>query len=180
MRALAQRRPPAPGLTLVELLVVLAVLGVLVALALPGAAGPEATRLHAAAAEVAQALRYARSEALRSGRLIGVRIDAAGGRVVVSSYQDEATATTLAHPADRRSYDLVLASALNAPGLTVSAAAFHPGPKDLIVFDPGGNAAVFDASGIATVPLTGGSVVLSLRGRQASVGVDANGRVTLQ
>lgn len=168
------------GHTLLELLVVLVVLGIAFAIALPGPEGPTGTQLQAAASEVAQAIRFARSEALRSGRIVGVRFDTTAARAVVASYTNEATRVTLLHPVEKKPYDLVLSETLAARSLTVSSATFMPGSKTALVFDATGSARVWDAAGSATVAMTDGTVVLSLGGRQMAVVIDPNGRVSVQ
>jgi type IV fimbrial biogenesis protein FimT len=82
-------RPPRRGVTLVELLVALAIAGVLATLTLGGlraAADREAVR--AAAAEVRAAFAAARTLAVARGARAAVRIDTVGGRVVVHAGAD--------------------------------------------------------------------------------------------
>lgn len=65
------------GFTLTEMLIVVAVLAALAAVAVPMLSTPDPQRVELAAAELVQALRFARSEAERTRIPHGVRIDAA-------------------------------------------------------------------------------------------------------
>jgi len=136
------------GFTLIEMLVVLAVIGMALAVvpallgSLPG------TRLRAAADEVAGALRVARSDALASGHSVEVRFDPA-----TRSY------AVLPGRATR-----VLPAAVRAMSVTTSAAFQRKGEATFRFF----------ADGTAT----GGSVVLSDAVRASGVTVDwLTGRV---
>lgn len=88
-RPLAQRRRARAGVTLVEQVVVLALLGVLLALALARSLPLlDALAVETAAAEAADLLAFARDQAWASGTRVAVRIDASGRRVVVHRGSD--------------------------------------------------------------------------------------------
>ena len=61
------------GVTLVELLIVIAILGVAAAVAIPGLSSSDPQTLDLAAEEFANAMRFARSEAIRTGEPRGFR-----------------------------------------------------------------------------------------------------------
>lgn len=86
----AVTRDPEAGWTLIELLVALAVVGLLAALAAPPllrAAGE--TRMRLAASEVATSMRLARAYAVRHGARVGLRFDTRGaGKVTWTLYRD--------------------------------------------------------------------------------------------
>jgi type IV fimbrial biogenesis protein FimT len=64
-------RPPAPGFTLIEFAIVLAIVAILLRVAAPGMGrGVAARALAAQAAEFMSALRFARSEALKRGAVV--------------------------------------------------------------------------------------------------------------
>jgi len=69
------------GFTLTEMLIVVAALAALASVAVPLLLGPDPERVELAAVELVQALRFARSEAERTGVPHGVRIDAATEQV---------------------------------------------------------------------------------------------------
>jgi general secretion pathway protein H len=74
--AVPRRRSRARGVTLLELLVVLSLIGILVAMVVPTlGGGVSTTELKSSARQMAAALRLARSEALASRREHSVRVD---------------------------------------------------------------------------------------------------------
>src|SRR5690606_39943285 len=78
-RQLAVIRSPSPGFTLVELLVVVALVGLASAAVVLTVPGGEAV-LHRQADEFGLRLRHARDEAILGGRMVQVGADAAGYR----------------------------------------------------------------------------------------------------
>ena len=76
---------PQHGFSLMELAVVVAILGIVAAVAMPNLAATDVQIVELAAAGVADAIRFARSEAIRSGTPHGVNTDAAGNRIRVYS-----------------------------------------------------------------------------------------------
>ena len=80
---------PARGFSLIEVLVSLALFGILMAMALPLLAETAAReRLHAASAETAAQFRGLRSRAVTEGASFGLRFVTAGGRWSCSLYRD--------------------------------------------------------------------------------------------
>ena len=73
----------AAGFTLVELLIVVFVLGIAAMIALPNFQDERRLRLDAVANEVADALRFARNESMRTGTSHGVRVTDTSGPVRV-------------------------------------------------------------------------------------------------
>ena len=108
------------GVTLVELLVVIAILGVAAAVAIPGLPSSAPQTLDLAAEEVASAMRYARSEALRTGQPRGFREDASNQRIRVFSLDTGTSPWTINydvyHPVSKKTYDISLS---NHPFATV-------------------------------------------------------------
>jgi prepilin-type N-terminal cleavage/methylation domain-containing protein len=118
------------GHTLLELLVVLAILGTVAGLALPQMEPAAALRADAAAREVAQAVRFAQSEAQRTGDWYMVRCNSAAGRVGISRVNLKAVppapdlAAPVFHPIDKKDYQIVLSSSQSTTGASIASCAF--------------------------------------------------------
>lgn len=111
------------GYSLAELLFVVAILALVVALAVPTSGRTGATRIERAGREVADALEFARGEALRTGVLHGVRVTPPG-RVAVFRLDDTVVPPTerydVRHPIDKALYDTDLQTAAFAENTRAS------------------------------------------------------------
>lgn len=100
------------GVTLVELLLVIAILGVAAAVAIPGLRSGDPQRLELAAEEFANAIRFARSEALRTGEPRGFLQNASSKRIRVFRPDTSTSPWTLNydvyHPVSKQLYDIDL------------------------------------------------------------------------
>jgi prepilin-type N-terminal cleavage/methylation domain-containing protein len=186
----------APGYSLVELLAVMALLAVIAGAALPLAAPVREGKLDAATREVANALRFARGEAIRTGGYYGVdfSVDAAVGRRRIRVFRTD-TATPpnpvydVRDPLTKSLYDAQLATGPGTGGAVVSNATFYykTGLLTVIVRDW----AAFDSSGAPVYypdPSTYSAyssspnvsaVTVSLQGQSRQVLLDpVTGRVT--
>src|SRR5689334_5063283 len=91
------------GVTLAEMVVVVAIVAVAAAIAIPRADLQAAFAADAVAAEVARALRFAQREAIRTGTYQQISVDPA--TQVLRVYQpNSSTGTTATHPVDKRPY----------------------------------------------------------------------------
>ncbi len=112
------------GFTILELLIVVIIIGMLGALAAPTLRSGDPERLDSAAVQLAEALRFARSEAIRTGDVHGVRIEHASERFTVGksdlSVQPFAsTGEIIRHPLTLQLYDVYLDQAPNT-GITIA------------------------------------------------------------
>ena len=102
------------GVTLVELLLVIAILGVAAAVAIPALHSGDPQRLDLAAEEFANAMRFARSEAIRTGEPRGFRQRSANKRIRVFRPDTGTSPWTLNydvyHPVSKQLYDINLDS----------------------------------------------------------------------
>mgnify|MGYP002063100860 FL=1 len=100
------------GVTLVELLVVIAIMGVAAAVAIPNLSSSDPQRLDLAAEEFANAMRFARSEAMRTGEPRGFRQFASSKRIWVFRPDTSTSPWTLNydvyHPVSKKLYDIDL------------------------------------------------------------------------
>lgn len=123
---------PCRGVSLVELLVVVGILAIIGSVALVPAPPVTGIRLDAAAREVAAALRFAQTEARRTGIYHGVdfSVDAATGARRVRLFRTNGTspptpAYDVRHPLDKHLYDVSLAAGTQTAGVNVVSAAFY-------------------------------------------------------
>jgi prepilin-type N-terminal cleavage/methylation domain-containing protein len=88
--AVRPARPSGRGITLLELIVALALIGLLAAASLPALSNlVRKTVMDAATTDVALVFTLARDHAIRSGRMTGVKWFSKGGDVVLTVYEDE-------------------------------------------------------------------------------------------
>ena len=183
MRGLSATRA---GFTLTEMLVVVALLAAFAAVAVPILSAPDPARVELAAAELVQALRFARSEAERTGTPHGLRVDAAVDTAqmfrVDTAAIPPARDFAVYHPVDRQLFVLDLAADPATANVEIAAAAFSFAGacaelRD-IVFEASGTPSCADPVSSA---VTSATVDLSDGRSQRRVAVAAvTGRVTVQ
>lgn len=116
----------ADGVTLVEMLAVMAVLALVVAVGVPRADAVAEPRLDAAAVEIRQACRFAQDAALRTGAPYAVDFDVAAQvmRVVqLDATWAEDTSVTVMRPVDQAPYRIVFGG--GALSATIVSAVFR-------------------------------------------------------
>jgi prepilin-type N-terminal cleavage/methylation domain-containing protein len=98
------------GVTLAEMLVVVAILAICAALVVPSADSIAPARADAAAAEIARALRFAQREAVRTNEWHQVQVDMSSQTLrvyrLLATGISEDTANPTMHPVDKRKYDI--------------------------------------------------------------------------
>ena len=174
------------GYTLIELLIAIALMSMVAALAIPVIAAQNAQKLDLAASEVAAALNFARSEALRTGQYYGVRIGSADSHVRVFLLNRSPLPPTevynVLHPVDKKIYDIALSSAAFSSGVSVSQSAFLYSPQpasEAVAFDPEGRPLLLTNAG-ARALLVSGSATVSRQGDSRTISVEREtGRVRI-
>ncbi|MEN8177436.1 MAG: prepilin-type N-terminal cleavage/methylation domain-containing protein [Pseudomonadota bacterium] len=105
------------GLSLIELTVVIAILGITAIVVIPNFSSTDPQKLELAAHTIAEAIRYARSESMRTGEIHAVLVDtddadSLGKDIMVFKVDLTASpfgnAQTLYHPISKQPYDLWL------------------------------------------------------------------------
>ncbi len=173
------------GITLLETLIVVSLLGIVAVVAIPGFRSAEPQRLELAAQTFAQAMRFARSEAIRLGRPVGFRQQNAQKRMRVYNLDTSTSPWTLIydvyHPVSKKIYDIKLDDHPLAQADTVTNNRVFRGSCDNfsnVYFDPNG---VPFCANPETVLVEQFDITLTLGGHSRVVMLDGiTGRVTVQ
>jgi prepilin-type N-terminal cleavage/methylation domain-containing protein len=174
--------------TLTELLIVVAILAIAAAVAIPTAQPVAEFQADAAAGEVVNALRFAREDAQRSGAQRLFDCNAAANTIAVFALETDKTTTRVSrdpveHPFNRAPYLLNLnaAPAGNTMALVRCTFTFEDNSTAAAVaFDEAGN----PLRGVGSAPardraLSAGQVVLGAGNVERTITVDATGRITV-
>ncbi len=160
-----RRREPAPGFTLIELVMVLLLLGIVLLAGFPLVRSTlDRTRLDAACEELAAAVRYAQSLSMQEGVSYGVAFDSALNQV--RCYQ-KSTSATILDPIDKKPYVVDFGAEERLKGVMLLSASF-------------GGAGFLEFDSLGEIP-AGGTAVLQYSGLTRTVRVDApTGKVVIQ
>ncbi len=176
---------PAAGFSLAELLVVVALLAIIALVVLPDTASVRPLVLDRAASEVADALRHARSEALRSGEPKGVYGNVGVQRLRLYHLDDSGLLPqrqyNIYHPQDKKLYDLQFGVSPLLQEVSLNTVKFKfvgmVLPVDYLDFDASGIPSYDD--GVSRYRLQEGTIKLSYRGQLRVVTIDPlTGRVS--
>ena len=135
------------GVTLVEMVIVVAVVAVAAWLAIPKADPQVAFAADAVAGEIARAVRFAQREAVRTGTYQLISVDPA--TQVLRVYQSKSSgATTTTNPIDKRPYEISFAgNAMPRATIVSSVFKYDGGPTtNFASFAPDGSPAYVDPS----------------------------------
>ena len=177
------------GYTLPELLAVVIILGIVASVAIPDISTTDPNRLELAAESVAQAIRFARSETVRTGEIHGVEISQDTQRVVV--YKADLTTTPVSkaailyHPLSKQPFDFDVDTAPMSRGVSISNAQdpflYASGRRKNLLFDAAGVPIWIVNATSSTYILQDGTIQLSHSGDYRTVRVaQITGRVTVQ
>jgi len=168
------------GFTLVEALVVIALLGIVAMATIPVLRSPAPAKLDAAATEVGNVLRFVVSEASRSGTYLFVDGSTDGRLRVLNSNASGALLGNATDPLTKAALQVDTAAPPWSGDVTMSAS-FLQGSnayKQLLV-GPGAQLVVFDGGVSRGAMQSGSGITVSLGGASATVGLETTGRVTL-
>jgi type II secretory pathway pseudopilin PulG len=151
---------PQAGISLLEILIVVAMLGIVAVVSIPNLSSTDPAILDLAAEEIAQAYRFARAESLRTGEPYGVYSVSSSSNKRYRVYRANTTTTPptpiydVYHPLDKQLYDLELEKHAFASAESVTAINNFYGTCDNPRY------IVFNAQG---VPLCGDPLTVSLK-----------------
>jgi len=178
------------GFTITELLVVVVIIGLLAVVATPALRSSDPHKLDLAATKVAEAIRLARSESMRTGEVYGITISQASQQVRVRRYDITADPVnpleTLYHPVDKQLLDFDFDELATTQGVRINNTQDvfdYPdaGRRRTVLFDRQGVPVWILAGGSTIEPLTQGIVELSLDASKQAVQIAPfTGRVTIQ
>lgn len=173
------------GVSLLELTLVVAILGVLALVVLPEYSTTDTTALDSAAEVTAEAMRFARTESMRRGEPMGFRQQNGQKRMRVFSLDTDTSPWTTVfdvyHPISKKLWDIKLDEHPFAAADTVNANRVFRGTCNNysnIYFDRHGTARCANPE---TVPLERYDVILTLGNETRTVSLDGfSGKVTIQ
>ena len=133
------------GYTLTELVIVVTILAVVAAIAVPGQSSGDEKRLQSITEEFARAIRFARDESIRTGQPHGFRFLTNQYRIRVFSADTSGNPWTwvwdVYHPIDKRLYDYTYPAELIGTTVPVTHSPLYRGTCDrpgVIYFDANG------------------------------------------
>ena len=173
------------GYSLLELIVVVLILGIMATAVLPSFFSSDPDKLDAAAEVQAEAMRYARSEAMRRGKPMGFRQQNGQKRMRVYSLDTGTAPWTVVydiyHPVTKKLWDIKLEDHPFAYADTVTANRVFQGACNTfsnVYFDVNGIARCADPE---TVPVELYEVILTLGSETRTVSLNGfSGKVTIQ
>ncbi|MBT8437336.1 MAG: prepilin-type N-terminal cleavage/methylation domain-containing protein [Gammaproteobacteria bacterium] len=178
------------GFSLLELSVVVLILGIMALVVIPDSAPSNQQKLDLVANQIAQAIRFAHSEALRTGEYHGVTISQTTQTITVKKYDitTDPVSTELIpyHPVNKQSFVFDADTISLAPGVSIinSSDIFDYqtiGRRRSLIFDPQGVPAWVMSAGSSVYRLEEGIVELGDGRNQRNVVVaPLTGRVTVQ
>lgn len=185
----SSRKTRQAGFSFVELIIAVALLAVVAAAAIPAFSPVSEKTLDIAANEVAAAIRFARSESLRTGVSHGVNFQTFSQRVRVYWLDQSGSFPPLKyevnHPIDHKLYDFDFDTDPVFSDVTIENAAFYYGnsslPTQLLGFNRTGTPKSTNLISGEDSLLSSGSITLSYKGRQRLISLESvTGRVTIQ
>jgi prepilin-type N-terminal cleavage/methylation domain-containing protein len=183
MRMLVATARRQTGVTLVEMVLVVAVLAVAATLAIPMSEPAGDAAAASAAGDVAQAVRFAQREAMRTGSFHVAEINPATQTIRVYRLTDTGAVSGVKvnHPFDKLEYRISLAG--KAPHVRITSSVFTYGADRTVdvAFSPDGTPLRYVTGQLPSAALSAdGSVGLQAGAAQRTVLVDrTTGRVTL-
>jgi prepilin-type N-terminal cleavage/methylation domain-containing protein len=178
------------GFTFIEVLVAVLVLGILLAGLTPQLSAGNAEKLDLAASEVLAAVRFARSEAMRTGEVHAILVDETTSQITVEktdlTTNPASAESVLYHPINRQPYTFNVASSAVTRNVSIDSSriAFvylFYGSRQRLMFDAAGLPVYIDTASGNTYQLFDGRIKLEYGELERRVVVQPYiGRVSVQ
>ena len=172
------------GFSLLEMIIVVLILSITVAVAIPNLSSTDPYRLDSSAREIAEAIRFARAESIRSGISYGIIFNTTDDNAKVYSLISGTPTYNIYHPVDKKIYTLNLKTDSTIIGVELQSYSINYdgviGNKELIGFNSYGNPVFYSAE---TDYMLSSSAVITLgyAGQTRTIAVSPmTGRVTVQ
>lgn len=184
------RKNSIKGTTLYNLIIVVTIISIFSVIAIPSFTSNDKYQLDLASEQIVFAIRFARSEALRTGDVYGVDIDRSTKQIKV--YKADLVANPVVpdfiayHPINKNGYSYYFDTDLNLASISISNTTdpflfSDTVRRKSLLFDANGTPIWFDSSTGSTFQLSSGVVELSKGGSTSTVNVQPlNGRVIVQ
>lgn len=175
------------GFTLLEIMIVVLILTLTAAIALPNLSSTDPYKLDNAARELAEAIRFARAEAIRTATPIGIWYFSSIQKFtvyrVVYVFSVPVPTYDIRHPVDKKLYTLDFSSTGNQAPVQLNSVTLKYGGngtnRDYITFDNHGTPRYL--SGTTYQMLDNASIVLGYAGQTRTLSISPmTGRVTIQ
>jgi prepilin-type N-terminal cleavage/methylation domain-containing protein len=172
----------ARGYTLAEILIVVALIAVVAAIMIPALSDADTQKVDVAAAEVANALRFALHEADRTGGYVLIDAQTVPGHLrIVKSNAAGADLGTCADPLTKRGMDIDVAGSAFFGQVVLTPRFLQGGmPYAQLLIGPVSQLQVLDGAGTKGALQAGSGIVVSRNGIAVTVAInEVTGRVTL-
>jgi Tfp pilus assembly protein FimT len=171
------------GLSYIELVIIVIILGVIAAAAMPMLSSNDPAKLDNAANEVANAVRFAQAEAIRTKISYGINTDATNERIRVYRLSGTTPTYDIYHPIDKKLYDIQMKTDTYVAGVDLVSANFVFGGAATsttnLDFSVEGSPKVTSAG--VDYMLTSGAITLSFRSQKRVISISPmTGRVAIQ
>ncbi len=171
------------GITYIEIMIVVLILGIIAVVAMPNLASNDHRKLDIAAEEIVQAIRFARIEAMRSDISYGVFFSSSSDIVKVYRLLSEVATYDVYHPVDKKFYILNLNTDSATAGVDFQSSGLYFGGsgsnREYLSFNTNGNP-IYTNLGTDYL-LDSATITLGYAGQTRVISVGPmTGRVTVQ